>query len=77
VIIKIKGQEVGEFSLSKAEGNLISLPIAKHENPFITVEFEYLDRVRPKDLGIGADRRLLSIGIVSATFKNDPTMLSR
>ena len=77
VTIKIKGQEAGEFSLSKTEGNLISLPIAKPEDPFITVEFEYLDRVRPKDLGIGADRRLLSMGIVSATFKNDPTMLSR
>jgi len=77
VIVKIRGQEVGEFSLSKADGNLISLPIAKSGNPFITVEFEYLDRVRPKDLGIGADRRLLSMGIMSATFKNDPTMLSR
>ena len=77
VIIKVEGKEVGQYSLNKAEGNPISLPIAKHGNPFITVEFEYLDRVRPKDLGIGADRRLLSMGIVSATFKNDPTMPSR
>jgi hypothetical protein len=77
VIIKVGGREVGEFSLSKAEGNLISLLIAKPESPFVTVEFEYLDRVRPKDLGMGADRRLLSIGIVSATFKNAPALPAR
>ncbi len=76
VIIKVGGQEVGKFSLTKPEGNLISLPIMNSGKPFLTIEFEYFDRVRPKDLGMGADRRLLSIGIVSATFKNSPTMLS-
>jgi len=77
VVIKVGGHEVGEFSLSKAEGNLISLPITKPENQFITVEFRYLDRVRPKDLGMGADRRQLSIGIVSAAFKNAPALPAR
>lgn len=67
---------MGKFSLTKPEGNLISLPIMNSGKPFLTIEFEYFDRVRPKDLGMGADRRLLSIGIVSATFKNSPTMLS-
>jgi hypothetical protein len=74
VNIKVDGHKVGEFSLSKADGNLISLPITRSEKPFVTVEFENLDRVRPKDLGMGADRRLLSIGIVSATFKNAPVL---
>jgi hypothetical protein len=77
VIVKVGGDAVGEFSLTKPEGNLISLPIVNSGKPFVTVEFEYLDRIRPKDLGMGADRRLLSMGIVSATFKNSPTMLSR
>ena len=35
----------------------------------IVIEFRYQNPARPKDLGIGEDDRLLSIGLISATLK--------
>lgn len=35
----------------------------------IAIEFRYQNPARPKDLGIGEDDRLLSIGLISATLK--------
>lgn len=35
---------------------------------YLVIDFRKLDPVRPKDLGMGDDGRLLSIGLISATF---------
>ena len=42
----------------------MQLPLAP-----IMIEFRYQNPARPKDLGIGEDDRLLSIGLISATLK--------
>jgi hypothetical protein len=57
-------------TLTQAEGNVISIPIndAITKAGFINLEFQFFNRVRPKDIGIGEDDRNLSIGLVSAQF---------
>lgn len=70
--IFVNGIKMSKVVLSKAENNSFRVPInIKHlRSNFVTVEFEFLDRIRPIDLGIGSDRRLLSVGIISAQFTN-------
>ena len=58
-------------TFTRSEGNVIKIPItdAIAKAGFINLEFQFFNRVRPKDIGIGEDDRNLSVGLVSARFE--------
>ena len=68
--LSVNGAPIMTQTLTKAEGNVINIPItdAIANAGFINLEFQLVNRVRPKDIGIGDDDRNLSIGLVSARF---------
>ena len=72
VEIKVDGIAQKTVTLTKADANLITIALPQHKtssNPYVTIELEFPDRARPKDLGIGNDDRQLAIGITSAVFR--------
>jgi hypothetical protein len=69
--ISIDGKLFDRFVLSQGAGNKINLKIPKFllKKGFLVLDFSLPDAARPADLGITADdERLLSIGLVSATW---------
>jgi hypothetical protein len=74
IIISLNGEIQKEVVLSQFEDNLIRLPIttilkSKNQGKDLRLTIDSLDPIRPKDIGIGDDDRLLSIGIVGAKFE--------
>jgi hypothetical protein len=75
VEIKVDGIAQKPIVLTKADGNLITIDLLDLSkdgaiaNQYVTIEMDFPDRARPKDLGIGNDDRQLAIGITSAVFK--------
>ena len=69
--ISIDGKIFDRYVLSQGAGNKINLKIPKFllKKGFLVLDFSLPDAARPADLGITADdERLLSIGLVSATW---------
>jgi len=68
--IRINDQYEQLITLIQAQNNQVKihLPPYLREN-FIQVEFEFLDAIRPKDFGIGEDRRKLAAALLAITFQ--------
>ena len=75
VEIKVDGIAQKPIVLTKADGNIITIDLldlskgSAITNQYVTIEMDFPDRARPKDLGIGNDDRQLAIGITSAVFR--------
>ena len=70
VEIWINGYLAKTVSLSQFEGNRITLnlPASNLDNAYLNLEFKLLNPIRPKDLGMSLDDRLLGVGIVWVKF---------
>ena len=68
--IIINDHQTQDLNLTQGDNNLITIPITKSikEAGFVQIDFEFLNPVKPKDIGMGSDDRLLSIGLKSAIF---------
>jgi hypothetical protein len=68
--IGVNGQTPLTFTLDKNDRNQISIPLSAQEIKagYVQLLFDLPTAKRPKDLGIGDDIRLLSIGLISAQF---------
>lgn len=75
VVIKVDGITQKPMVLTQADGNLITIDLpdmsqsSATNNQYVTIEMDFPDRARPKDLGIGNDSRQLAIGITGAVFR--------
>jgi len=70
VEVWINGQLQQTVVLQKGEGEVIDIALPKEvkELGYCTITFHFPDAVRPIDISMGDDTRLLSMGIISATF---------
>lgn len=58
------------YTLTQSQNNRIHIEIPPQvQGPYIQFELEFLDAVRPKDLGMGEDIRKLSVGLLAVTFQ--------
>jgi hypothetical protein len=64
------GSMLGKVTLKKIDSNQIevTLPDQVMVNPIFNLEFRSINAVSPKDMGLGADERLLGIGLQSIQF---------
>ena len=69
VIVSINSGAKQEFTLNKAQENVIILQLPEQSAPWLTVNFEFPHALIPKEHGFGPDDRTLAIGLVSATFR--------
>ena len=71
VSIWANGVFIKTVELTKGDKNFIDIPIpAKPLIPgYLSLDFEFLSRARPKDLGYNEDDRYLSMALVAAKFK--------
>jgi hypothetical protein len=68
--ISVNGQKPQKFTLNKDDRNqvVISLNDQVIKDGYVQLIFDLPNAKRPKDIGIGRDDRLLSIGLISAQF---------
>ena len=68
--VDINGEGRTLFILSKLECNSISMPIPPDLSrlPYISVRLQFLNPVKPKNLGYVNDDRQISIGLTSIEF---------
>jgi len=68
--ININGVLYKQLNLTKGDQNRIEIPITQsYKNQgFLNIEFKFLNAVRPKAVGIGDDERMITLGLMSATF---------
>jgi hypothetical protein len=68
--IGINGQAPLQFTLSKSDHNRIAIPLTAKviAEGYVQIVFDLPTAKRPKDIGIGDDERLLSIGLIDAQF---------
>lgn len=58
------------FTLTKAQDNRVKVILPAHlRGPYVQIEFEFLDLIRPIDFGMGQDTRKLSAGLLAITFE--------
>jgi hypothetical protein len=71
ITLWVNGISQGLIEVSKGEDNLISIALSEavKKAGYVQVEFEFMNPVKPKDLGIGDDIRLVTLGIKSAVFR--------
>ena len=64
------GSLLSKAILQKSDGNQIEviLPDQVTVNPTLNLEFRSINPVSPKNVGLGADERLLGIGLQSIQF---------
>jgi hypothetical protein len=69
--IYINNRLIKSISLVKASGNVIEIPIEKNDlqSNFIDIKFKFKNPIRPIDLGINEDDRVLAIGLESMMVK--------
>ena len=69
--IMVNGVFVKQVHLTKNDENKITIPILENalSQGNMLIEFKFLNPIKPKDLDMGNDDRLLSIGIKSAIFR--------
>ena len=73
IAVSVDGGEVHVLTLSLATDNVIRLKIppstlATPAKKVVTLDFSFPGAVSPKSLGLGADERDLSIGLISVNF---------
>ena len=68
--IMVNGVFVKQVHLTKNDENKITIPILENalSQGNMLIEFKFLNPIKPKDLDMGNDDRLLSIGIKSVVF---------
>jgi hypothetical protein len=66
----INGEQRPNITLTKDSNNQITIPMTKADQQagYLNIEFKFKNPAKPKDLGMGDDDRLLSIGLISAAF---------
>jgi hypothetical protein len=69
IAISVNDRFSREYSLDKAEGNLLTLELPASTDNFYKIIFQIQAPVRPFDLGFNKDKRLLGIGLISAKFE--------
>lgn len=69
ITIALDGKVVGTYLLSQGEQNILSIPLTPSANNFYKMDFQIHNPIRPIDLGVNQDQRLLGIALVSAEFK--------
>jgi hypothetical protein len=62
------GSLLGKAILQKSEGNQIEVTLPDQVSPLLNLEFRSINPVSPKNVGLGADERLLGIGLQSIQF---------
>jgi hypothetical protein len=69
--VGINGQVPLRYSLTKNDHNRITIPLNAKviADGYVQIVFDLPTARRPKDIGIGDDERLLSIGLVDAIFR--------
>ncbi len=60
---------ITEYRLDKGESNLLSIKLPISRQNFYKVTFKLQNPARPFDLGLNKDKRLLSIGLISAKLE--------
>jgi len=70
ISFRISGDEWQALTIKSTDQSDIHISLNRlQENMrFLTVEFQFHNPIRPKDVGIGDDQRQLSIGLISARF---------
>jgi len=68
VALNGNNQQNLNFRSSAQSEILIPLTAEDLNHAFLQLDFEFLNPIRPKDIGMGNDDRRLSIGLISATF---------
>lgn len=67
----INGVDSGPITIREGQypfiANLEKIDLSKAQ--FLSVEFRPINPIKPKDLGLGQDERLLSVGLISAQFQ--------
>jgi hypothetical protein len=68
--VSINGSQAQTYAITKVENNLISIsiPSAAKSLSHLKIDFDFLNPVSPKELGIGTDERKLGIGITALSF---------
>ena len=68
--VSINGQAPLQYSLTNNEYNQLTIALNTKviTEGYVQIVFDLPTAKRPKDIGIGDDDRLLSIGLVNATF---------
>lgn len=71
VKVFLNGDLIGQFSLTLETGNQIKigLPSSVMKKKIITLEFEFLNAKRPKDLGVGNERRIMGMAWESFEYR--------
>ena len=69
--VSMNGQDPISFILNKDDQNTITLAVSSKAitDGYVQLVFDLPTARRPKDIGIGDDERLLSIGLKSIIFK--------
>ena len=69
--IGINGQAPLQYTLSKSDHNRIAIALSAKviAEGYVQIVFDLPTAKRPKDIGIGDDERLLSIGLIGAQFQ--------
>jgi hypothetical protein len=70
ISISVNGQKPLIFTLNKDDRNRIAIPLSPQviKEGYVHLIFDLPNAKRPRDIGIGDDERLLSIGLTSAQF---------
>jgi hypothetical protein len=70
VEVSSDGKILGEYSLSKFDGNLIKLdiPNSAKQNGYMSISLKVPNAASPSSIGMAQDDRVLGIGIISAIF---------
>lgn len=69
IAVSVNDHLLREYKLDKAEGNLLGLDLPASNDDFYRIAFQLKTPARPFDLGLNKDKRLLSIGLISAKFE--------
>ena len=69
--LTVNGQKRADLILTNDNHNHIKIDITKADRArgSLDISFQFKNPARPKDLGLGSDDRLLSLGLVSAIFR--------
>lgn len=68
--ISVNDQLPLTYTLAQEEHNQIVIPLDSKiwRDGYVSLSFDLPDAKKPKEIGIGLDERLLSVGLISATF---------
>jgi hypothetical protein len=68
--IWVNGKHKQDEVIKQGPDNLLKLPLSKVElaSPNLEIELKLSNPIRPKDVGVGDDKRLLGLGIESVIF---------